>query len=148
MWPIYLLGLTWNLPAAPATNYLSLILRSADFTTFETSLLTVPAYALFLFQIIFWTWVSEKTKNRFMIVLVSQIWILPLLLSLEVLPAGLAYVWARYTLTVMLVGYPYAHAILGQSPLDLYQYQNVASTKTPIKLQSQAATPDPFEPEP
>lgn len=120
MWPIYLLGLTWNLPAAPATNYLSLILRSADFTTFETSLLTVPAYALFLFQIIFWTWVSEKTKNRFMIVLVSQIWILPLLLSLEVLPAGLAYVWARYTLTVMLVGYPYAHAILGQSPLCIY----------------------------
>ena len=126
MWPIYLLGISWNIPAAPATNYLSLILRSADFTTFQTNLLTIPAYILFFLQLIFWTWMSEKTNNRFMIVLFSQIWILPLLISLEVLPADQAFVWVRYSLNVMLVGYPYAHAILGKLKQICY---SLASSK-------------------
>lgn len=147
MWPVYLLGLTWNMPAAPATNYLSLILRSADFSTFETTLLTIPAYALFLVQLIFWTWVSEKTDNRFVIVLFSQIWMLPLLIMMEVLPAGRAYVWARYSLNVLLIGYPYAHAILGKRISVFNQPFDAESVYWPTKLQSRAATLDPFEPE-
>ncbi|KAL9101469.1 MAG: hypothetical protein Q9163_003264 [Psora crenata] len=43
MWPIYLLGLTWLIPNQCAQAYLTLILRSLKFGTFETNLLTVPA---------------------------------------------------------------------------------------------------------
>ncbi|KAI9757713.1 MAG: hypothetical protein M4579_003338 [Chaenotheca gracillima] len=111
MWPIYLLGLTWGIPNTPIANYLTLTLRSLGFDTFETNLLTIPAYVLFLVQLIFWTWVSEKVNNRFLIVLFCQVWCLPLLIALEILPAN-ASQWARYTLSIMLVGYPYIHAIL------------------------------------
>ncbi|MCJ1396044.1 hypothetical protein MMC18_008931 [Xylographa bjoerkii] len=31
MWPIYLLGLSWNIPATPATNYLTLVPRFRHF---------------------------------------------------------------------------------------------------------------------
>ena len=112
MWPIYLLGLTWSIPATPISNYLTLILRSLGFGTFTTNLLTIPAYTLFIVQLLFWTWVSEKFNNRYPVILVAQVWFLPLLVALEVLPAGKHHNWARYALSVMLTGFPYIHAIL------------------------------------
>jgi hypothetical protein len=117
MWPIYLLGLTCGIPSSPATSYLTLTLKSLQFDTFTTNLLTIPAYSLFLIQLIWWTWVSEKINNRFLIILVCQIWMLPLLVALELLPGGASYAWARYALNALLVGYPYVHAIIGKSPL-------------------------------
>lgn len=68
MWPIYLLGFTWTTPHTCATVYLTLMLRGLNFDTFETNLLTVPAHVLFITQLVFWTWVSEKINNRCMIV--------------------------------------------------------------------------------
>ncbi|KAL9601527.1 MAG: hypothetical protein Q9219_002479 [cf. Caloplaca sp. 3 TL-2023] len=115
MWPIYLLGFTWTIPHQCAQAYLTLILRSLKFDTFETNLLTVPAYVMFCCQLIFWTWISERFNNRYLIILFCQIWILPLVIGLETLPAGQAYAWSRYVLNIMLVGFPYVHAIIGQS---------------------------------
>jgi hypothetical protein len=113
MWPIYLLGLTWTIPTTPISAYLTLTLKALKFQTLQVNLLTIPAYFLFLGQVIFWTWLSEKINNRFMIVLVSQIWMFPLLVALEVLPD--AGPWVKYTLSILMVGYPYVHAIIGTS---------------------------------
>lgn len=116
MWPIYLLGFTWTTPHTCATAYLTLVLRGLNFDTFETNLLTVPAHVLFITQLVFWIWISEKINNRYMIVLLCQIYMFPLLVGLEVLPAGAAYAWSRYVLNMMLVGFPYVHAIVGELP--------------------------------
>jgi hypothetical protein len=77
------------------TSYLTLNLRSLGFNTFETNLLTIPAYVLFIIQLLFWTWLSEKINQRFLVGLCSQIWVLPLLIALEVLPKA-ASPWARW----------------------------------------------------
>lgn len=111
LWPIYLLGLTWLIPSTPITAYLTLNLKALGFNTFETNLLTIPAYVLFLIQLLAWTWMSEKWNNRMGIVLVSQIWCFPLVLALELLP-GTASPWAWYVCSLLLVGSPYIHAIL------------------------------------
>jgi hypothetical protein len=127
MWPIYIIGLTWLIPSTPMTAYLTLQLKSLGFGTFETNLLTVrsisityhyhtniaqiPAYVLFIVQLLFWTWLSERINQRFLIGLMSQIWPLPLLISLELLPKNASH-WARWTLSTLLVGHPYVHAIL------------------------------------
>jgi hypothetical protein len=111
MWPIYLLGLSWLIPNYPVTAYLTLQLKSLGFSTFETNLLTIPAYVLFIVQLLFWTWLSEKINQRFLVGLVSQIWALPLLIALELIPANTSH-WSRWVLSVLLVGAPYVHAIL------------------------------------
>ena len=111
LWPVYLLGLTWLIPTTPMTSYLTLQLRSVGFDTFETNLLTIPAFVLFIIQLLFWTWVSEKTNQRFLTGLVSQIWAFPVLVALEVLPASTGP-WVRWTLSTLLVGHPYVHAII------------------------------------
>ncbi|KAB5585756.1 major facilitator superfamily domain-containing protein [Coniochaeta sp. 2T2.1] len=111
LWPIYLLGLTWSIPQQQVSSYLTLNLKQLGFDTFETNLLTIPGYFLFLLQLIFWTWVSEKINNRFLIVLMCQFYMLPLVIALEVLPDS-ASPWAWYAPSALLVGYPYIHAIL------------------------------------
>ncbi|OAK93643.1 MFS general substrate transporter [Phaeosphaeriaceae sp. SRC1lsM3a] len=111
MWPIYLLGLGWLIPSTPMTSYLTLQLRSLGFGTFETNLLTIPAYVLFILQLLFWTWLSERISQRFLIGLMSQVWVFPLLIALEFLAKNVSP-WARWVLSTLLVGHPYVHAIL------------------------------------
>ncbi|KAF3317921.1 hypothetical protein TWF173_009742 [Orbilia oligospora] len=111
MWPIYLMGLTWQIPMAPMTNYLTLQLRAAGFGTFDTNLLTIPAYVLFIIQLLFWTWFSEKFNMRIIVPLIAQIWALPVVIALAVLP-GTASAWVKFALATLLVGHPYPHAVL------------------------------------
>jgi hypothetical protein len=113
MWPIYLIGLTWTVPMTPETSYITLTCKALGFDTFQTNLLTIPAYTLFIIQLLFWTWLSEKINQRMLIGLVSQIWVLPLLISLEVLPKVFpGSNWSKWVLSTLIIGYPYAHAVL------------------------------------
>ncbi|OCK75436.1 MFS general substrate transporter [Lepidopterella palustris CBS 459.81] len=111
MWPIYAIGLTWLIPSQPMTAYLTLQLKAIGFNTFQTNLLTIPSYVLFILQLLFWTWLSEKINQRFLVGLVSQIWALPLVIALELIPKH-ASSWAKYAVSALLVGNPYVHAIL------------------------------------
>lgn len=47
--------------------------------------------------------------------LISQIWVLPLLIALELLPTKFVHAnWIRWLIATLIVGYPYAHAVLGK----------------------------------
>ncbi|KAK8200527.1 major facilitator superfamily domain-containing protein [Phyllosticta capitalensis] len=111
MWPIYLLGLTAFVPTHPMTAYMTLQLRSIGFDTFQKNLLTVPPLCLYIAQLLFWTWLSEQRKERFLLASVSQLWALPLLAMLLLLPTTAA-AGVRYIVIALLVGNPYVHAIL------------------------------------
>jgi hypothetical protein len=80
-------------------------------STFQTNLLTIPACVLFILQLLFWTWLSEKINERFLVGLASQIWALPLLIALELIPANASH-WSKRVVSSSLVGAPYIHALL------------------------------------
>ena len=111
MWPIYLIGLSWMLPSIPMNQYITLALKSAGFGTFETNLLTIPAYVIFIVGLLFWTWLSEKLDERFLLATVSQVWVLPLLITLLCLSTTRSP-WVSWILAVLLYSQPYVHAIL------------------------------------
>lgn len=113
LWPLYVISLTLLMPTSPPAAYLTLNLKAVGFNTFQTNLLTIPAYALFLIQLVFWTWYSEKINNRQIIVLFYSFWCLVLLLALELLPAG-SSPWSWYGITVLMIGFPYIHSINGE----------------------------------
>ena len=111
MWPIYLLGLTWLIPTVPIQGYISLNLRAIGFGVFETNLLTIPAFALFIVGLLFWTWLSERLNERLLLGTITQFWSLPILIALEVLPASRSH-WVTWILSVLLYAQPYWHAII------------------------------------
>lgn len=111
MWIIYLLGLTWMIPSVPTVSYISLELKSLGFGTFQTNLLTIPAYVIFIVNLLWITWVSERFNQRLLLGVFAEFWALVLLIALEVLPAG-ASTWARWALIVLLLAMPYVHAII------------------------------------
>lgn len=109
MWPIYILGLVWLIPTNPVNSYLSLELRSLGFGTFQTNLLTIPAYTIFIINLGLFTWLSEKLNQRLLLGAFAEIWNLTFLIALEVLPRDKS-AWARYALLILLIGSPYMHA--------------------------------------
>lgn len=100
------------MPSHPMAQYLTLILvDTAGFGTFETNLLTIPAYVLFICTVIFFPWLTEKLNERFLLATISQIWVLPCLIALEVLPKSRSP-WATYALSVMIFAEPYFHPMM------------------------------------
>ena len=106
LWPVYLLGLSWLLPTVPMNAYLTLVLRDAGYGTFHTNLLTIPAYVIFILNLLFWCWLTEKLNERFLLCTVSQFWVLPLLIALETLPTTRSP-WATWILSVLIYAMPY-----------------------------------------
>ncbi|KAG9649981.1 MFS general substrate transporter, partial [Aureobasidium melanogenum] len=111
MWPIYLLGLTWMVPATPMSNYLTLNLKSAGFSTFQTNLLCIPAYCIFIFNLLWISWLSEKVNERFLVGTISQWFVLPCLIALEVLPKSRNH-WATWILSCLVYAEPYIHPVI------------------------------------
>lgn len=48
MWPIYLIGLSWLIPTVPMQAFITLNMVTIGFGTFETNLLVIPAFVLFI----------------------------------------------------------------------------------------------------
>ena len=46
--PIYLIGLSCLMPTVPIQGYITLNMVQVGFGTFETNLLTIPAFVLFI----------------------------------------------------------------------------------------------------
>ncbi|KAF5613359.1 tartrate transporter [Fusarium tjaetaba] len=110
LWPLYMISWTMLIPTNPVTAYLTLNLKALGFGTFETNLLTIPGYVLFLAHLILISWYSEKINNRMALLLYYSFWCFVLLLTLELLPAN-ASPWAWYSATILMIGFPYIHSI-------------------------------------
>lgn len=111
LWPLYLLGLTSYIPANPPQNYLTLILRTMGFSTFNANLLTIPSQFLYGLQLLLISRLSEKVNERSLVASISNWWFLPFLIALVALGTS-ASDWVRYGLLTGLLSYPYQHAIL------------------------------------
>ncbi|KAL1955676.1 hypothetical protein VTO42DRAFT_8221 [Malbranchea cinnamomea] len=110
LWPMYLVGLTYAIPATPPDQYLTLTLRSLGFDTFQTNLLSIPAQITTTINMLILTYLSEKVRQRAVLGLVTQFWFLPCVIALAVLPEN-APRWGAYALVTTLLSYPSPHPI-------------------------------------
>lgn len=114
LWPLYAISWTILIPTNPISAYLTLNLTALGFNTFQTNLLTIPAYVLFLIQLVAISWYSEKINNRMALVGYYSVWCFALLLALELIPTASSN-WTWYALSMLLTGFPYIHSINGKS---------------------------------
>ncbi|KAJ5703162.1 hypothetical protein N7488_010710 [Penicillium malachiteum] len=111
MWPIYAIGLIWQIPFTPATNYLTLQLKEVGFATFHVNLLTIPAAIVSIITITGTIWLAERTNQRFFLGAAVEAWSYILLIVLEVLPEK-SMPWPRWAILTLLVGTPSINPVL------------------------------------
>ncbi|CAN8104480.1 unnamed protein product [Discula destructiva] len=105
LWPLYLMALLARVPGFTPDLYFTLILRSLGFSTSDTNLLSIPPYVIFLFSAFAATLLAEKLNQRCFATFLGQLWTLPAILALVVIPISISNRWAVYSLyTIILSG--------------------------------------------
>ncbi|KAJ8070400.1 hypothetical protein OCU04_000775 [Sclerotinia nivalis] len=112
LWPLYAIGLIAFIPQSPPSSYISLTLRNLGFSTFNTSLLTIPYSVFHIITLLLLTQLSERTNERTLVSMIQPLWTLPCIIALRFWPGSGVQAWNTYALVTVLLSYPYCHAIL------------------------------------
>lgn len=105
LWPIYIIGIMFEIPTAPPKSYLTLSLTNIGFTTFQTTLLSIPVTVFAAINLLIITELAERFKQISIFGLLTQVWSLPLLIILYT-SAGQLSNWGLYAVSFVLLGWP------------------------------------------
>jgi hypothetical protein len=106
LWPIYILGLTFQTPITAPSNYLTLSLRGLGFDTFKTNLLVIPSKVLHVINMLGLTYASEVFGELTIISLIGQIWALPFLILINIFDINEMNKWVAWGVMTAFLCYP------------------------------------------
>ncbi|RAK78024.1 putative MFS transporter [Aspergillus fijiensis CBS 313.89] len=109
LWPIYVIGILFEIPTSPPKSYLSLSLKAIGFSTFHTTLLGIPVTVFSAINLLLVTELSERWHQICYVGILTQLWSLPLLIVLYRSASVLSH-WGLYAVTFVLLGWPSPHA--------------------------------------
>ncbi|PWN46368.1 major facilitator superfamily transporter [Ceraceosorus guamensis] len=110
MWPLYVCGLIWEMPAGPPDQYFTLILTDLGFDTNESNLLSIPPQVGAILSMFFFTYISIVLSRKAFVAVWTQIWMLPCLVALATLPTG-ANPWSKFAILTVLLSFPSPHPV-------------------------------------
>ncbi|KAI1193811.1 major facilitator superfamily transporter [Nemania serpens] len=110
MWPLYALGLLFGIPKYPVSQYLTLSFRRLGFNVIESNLLTIPNVVASSITMLLITAVSELVKNRSLVAMAEDLWLLPNFAALIALKDPIAP-WSYFAIATVLLSFPYTHPI-------------------------------------
>ncbi|KAI0391451.1 permease of the major facilitator superfamily [Xylariaceae sp. FL0594] len=111
LWPIYAIGLTFNIPTFSPQLYLTLSLRQLGFDTFQTNLLSIPHLVLRCITMLLLSTIAEVTGQLALTASLFQFWCLPFLIYLRVVDTTHAPKWLTWAMISLLLSAPLAHPI-------------------------------------
>ncbi|KAJ9145139.1 MFS general substrate transporter [Pleurostoma richardsiae] len=111
LWPVYVIGMLFEIPTAPPKTYLTLSLKAIKFSTFEVTLLGIPVTVFASINLLWITYLTERFRDISIIGVFSQLWTLPLLIIQYKMGESLSHNhWGQYALSFILLGWPSMHA--------------------------------------
>ncbi|KJR89272.1 uncharacterized protein SPSK_06066 [Sporothrix schenckii 1099-18] len=111
LWPLYMIGMLFEIPSSPPSSYLTLSLRGLGFTTFQVNLLAIPLNVLSILTMFLLAAFSEWSGQLTLSSLFAQVWVLPFLVWLEVAYSSASNKWVVYAVMTLFLSQPYAHPI-------------------------------------
>ncbi|PGH13582.1 hypothetical protein AJ79_03575 [Helicocarpus griseus UAMH5409] len=111
LWPLYILGLTFQTPMITPAMYLTLTLRKLGFDTFKTNLLAIPQSVIHMITMITVSYTAEVFQSLAIPAVVGQIWSLPFLIFIYIVDINKINKWVVWAIMTLLLSYPNAHAI-------------------------------------
>ncbi|KKY20691.1 putative mfs [Phaeomoniella chlamydospora] len=109
IWPVYIIGILFEIPASPPKAYLTLALKQIGFNSFQVTLLTIPVTIFAAINMLWITALTEKFHQIAIVGLLCQIWVLPCLI-VDYKAAGKLFSWGQYAVSFILLGQPSTHA--------------------------------------
>lgn len=116
LWPIYILGLSFQTPMSTPSNYLTLSLRGLGFDTFKTNLLVIPNKVLHVITMLALTYAGEVFKELTFTALIGQLWALPFILFINLVDINEINKWWAWTIMTALLSYPNGEISLSNRP--------------------------------
>ncbi|KAF8493574.1 allantoate permease [Gautieria morchelliformis] len=107
LYPLYILGVMVGIPTSPPETYLTLSLKNFGFSTLQTNLLTIPSTVVGMVTLFAITLISEAVDSRSLVSMAEDLWVLPCLVTLYLLPA-MPNPWTYYIVATVLLSYPYS----------------------------------------
>lgn len=105
MWPIYAIGILFEIPSSPPKGYVPITLKHLGFSAFHITLLNIPITVLTGINLIWVTALTERVGQIALMGVLTQLWVLPLLIidltSLQHISS-----WGQYVVTLLLVAQP------------------------------------------
>ncbi|KAL2158875.1 hypothetical protein VTH06DRAFT_4067 [Thermothelomyces fergusii] len=111
LWPLYILGLTFQIPMIPPAQYLTLTLRQLGFDTFQTNLLAIPNTIGHIITMVLIAYLSEAISQLTLVASLGQLWALPFLIYLNAVDTAKVGRWVIYVVITLLLCYPNPHPI-------------------------------------
>jgi hypothetical protein len=106
LWPMYLLGITFQTPMSAPANYLTLSLRELGFGTFQTNLLVIPKQVVHVVNMLALTYAAEVFGELTFIALIGQLWAFPFLIFINVFDINQINKWVAWGIMTALLCYP------------------------------------------
>ncbi|KAN0113151.1 MFS general substrate transporter [Hyaloscypha variabilis] len=111
LWPLYLIGLVFQIPETTPSQYLTLTLKGLGFGTFKTNLLVIPSTVFHMVTMLALTYVAEIWGELTLTSAFGQIWALPFLVYIYLVDITKINKWKAFGIMSLLLSYPSAHPI-------------------------------------
>jgi hypothetical protein len=106
LWPLYIIGLMFQIPETTPSQYLTLTLKGLGFGTFKTNLLVIPSTVLHMITMMALTYVAEIWGELTLTSAFGQVWALPFLVFIYVKDITKINKWTAYGIMSGLLSYP------------------------------------------
>lgn len=106
MWPLYAIGIVWQIPGTPPKEYLTLTLRRSGFSVLLTNVLSIPPMAIGIVTILGITYFSERVKQRALAGIITQLWSVPFLIYLYCVDITEINRWKAWVILTLLLSSP------------------------------------------
>ncbi|EME78447.1 uncharacterized protein MYCFIDRAFT_36712 [Pseudocercospora fijiensis CIRAD86] len=111
LWPLYLVGLLFEVPMTPSSQYLTLTLRGLGYDTFSSNLLAIPWTAFSIIGMLALSYSSEVFGNLSLHAAIGQIWAIPFLIFLIFTDVEHTSPWLIWIIVTLLLSWPNPHPI-------------------------------------
>ena len=118
LWPIYIIGLTFQTPMTTPKQYLTLTLKGLGFNAFVVNLLIIPSEVLSIIFLLLVTYISEISGQITLVSMIGQIWTLPFVIYLYMVDINSVNKWAAWVVMTLLLSYPNGNAPHTSHTLD------------------------------
>ncbi|EPE36730.1 MFS general substrate transporter [Glarea lozoyensis ATCC 20868] len=111
LWPLYIIGLMFQIPETTPAQYLTLTLKGLGFGTFNSNLLVIPSTVMHMITMLLLTYVAEIWGELTLTASFGQFYVLPFLIFIYVKDITKINKWTAFGVMTGLLSYPSAHPI-------------------------------------